>query len=372
MLVADDLPYELWPHSGSSGREAALLPRTAALVDAGLRLRRHYAYPLCGPSRASMLTGRYPHRAYFADPPSNGRTSMSMSACKGMSPGATSLAEKLRYEAGYRTAMVGKWHVGYASLSYAPWARGFESAHGFFASGIDHFTKCSYIAPRPDNKSAASWCRTLGPGSSERLYDWFEHERGDSLDAAAYLSPGHPRYNDTYIAYLHQESGRQIVANHNTTRDQPLFLYYAFAAVHSPLQAPPELLARVDQLRPPAYFPACGWFDWGTFPNPSPFNPASPVPYVPSSEPTATCNIEERRLLEAMALSMDDTVGILVDALRQKGMWDSSLIVFVSDNGGAINQHATGASNSRPSHRAASAPAVASRMLCSRPAFDLW
>jgi len=262
---------------------------------------------------------------------------MTMTACKGISPGATSLAEKLRDEAGYRAHFVGKWHVGHATLSYTPWARGFDSSYGFFANGVDHFTKCSYQAPDPANKSAATWCKTLGRHSTVTLYDWFEHQRGAPLDEATYISPAHAEYSDTYLTHLHQDRARQIVLDHNAT-EGPLFLFFAFAAVHSPLQATPELLTRVDALRSASYFAACDWFDWGEWPNPMPRNPLSPIPHVPGEEPTATCSVHERRLLEAMALAIDDAVGVLVDAVRQRGMWDNTLLVFVSDNGGAINQ----------------------------------
>jgi hypothetical protein len=107
----------------------------------------------------------------------------------------------------------------------------------------------------------------------QHLYDWFEVFEGGE---PSYLSPGHERYNETYLTTLHEQRARQIILNHNRTR--PLFLLLAAAAVHSPLQATPALLARVDAIRGSDYWRRCGWFDWGTQHNPTPLNPASPLP----------------------------------------------------------------------------------------------
>ena len=79
-----------------------------------------------------------------------------MSSCRGVSPSMVSLPEKLN-SAGYKTHQVGKWHAGDVTLSYAPWNRGFESAAGFFSSGVDHFTKCLY-----NGLETMPWCRANG------------------------------------------------------------------------------------------------------------------------------------------------------------------------------------------------------------------
>ena len=67
LVVADDLPWALFPHAGNDGAAARpLMPHVDALRGDGLALRRHYAYHICAPSRASLLSGRWPHRAYRA------------------------------------------------------------------------------------------------------------------------------------------------------------------------------------------------------------------------------------------------------------------------------------------------------------------
>ena len=91
LVLADDLPWELFPRRGNDGAIALLPSVKRHLIDDGLTLERHYSFSLCAPARASLLTGRWPHRVYETS---------SMRACKGVSPGMSTLAEKLK-GAGY-------------------------------------------------------------------------------------------------------------------------------------------------------------------------------------------------------------------------------------------------------------------------------
>ena len=106
-LLADDFPYELWPRANNPAARALLPGLASSFVDNGLDLERFYTSQICAPARASLLTGRWPHRAYETS---------SMRACKGISPAMGTIAEKLR-GAGYSTALVGKWHAGYVTRS---------------------------------------------------------------------------------------------------------------------------------------------------------------------------------------------------------------------------------------------------------------
>ena len=174
------------------------------------------------------------------------------------------------------------------------------------------------------------------------LYDWFRQSDNENGGAPSYLSPGHPLYTSTYLPTLETQRARAIVLAHNMSHG-PLFLFLSLAAVHLPLQATDDLLHRVDALRGPggassAYFQSCAWFDWAGLPNPTPRNPISPNPTLPVDSHLATCVPSRRRLLEAMALSIDDTLASLIDALRMRGMYDNTLLVVTSDNGGALNQ----------------------------------
>ena len=107
LLVADDWGFELFPRRDTAGDvHKNLLPRIReAFVDDGLVLDRHYAHSTCAPSRASLLSGRWPHRAYDFSPEYE-----KYWGCRGVSPAMALLSERLQAQA-YRTHFVGKWHL---------------------------------------------------------------------------------------------------------------------------------------------------------------------------------------------------------------------------------------------------------------------
>ena len=100
---------------------------------------------------------------------------------------------------------------------------------------------------------------------------------------------------------------------------QPLFLFLSLSATHKPYLAPPGLTQRAALAHPPKYFHACPWVA------------GTPV----------KCRSHHRKGYEAMALGVDDLIGQLRQALDARGMWQSALMVFASDNGGPIGPQAS-------------------------------
>lgn len=129
MLIADDLGYGDPGFRGGSART----PHLDALAAESLELRRFYAQPVCTPTRASFLTGRRPERMRLHD------SALLPQATKGLPAAEVTLAERLR-DAGYATALVGKWHLGHARAEYLPNAQGFEHFTGMLFGG-DHYTR---------------------------------------------------------------------------------------------------------------------------------------------------------------------------------------------------------------------------------------
>src|SRR5688572_6691227 len=108
-------------------------PHLDRLADSGVKLEQFYVQPVCTPTRAALMTGLYPMRL-----------GLQLGVIKpesqhGLPLNARTLPQVLR-EAGYATAMTGKWHLGNGSPEYLPTARGFDHQHGFYLGATDYFT----------------------------------------------------------------------------------------------------------------------------------------------------------------------------------------------------------------------------------------
>jgi len=196
VIVADDLGNADLGYRGSPIRT----PNIDALARGGVRLESYYGQQLCTPARAALMTGRYPMRyglQSFVIFPSH---------TYGLSTDETTLPQALR-QAGYTTAMVGKWHLGHADRKYWPQNRGFDSFYGNLVGEVDYFTK----------------------------------ERGGLID---WQRDGRFLQEDGYYTDLIGDEAVRIIERQDPSK--PLFLYVASLAVHAPLQAPQ---AEVDAYR---------------------------------------------------------------------------------------------------------------------------
>lgn len=188
ILLADDLG---WHDVGYHGSEIRT-PNIDRLTSQGTRLEHMYAFPICSPTRGGLMTGRSPMRL-----------GLGYTVIRPWSPYGVPVAERFMPEAfrdaGYQTAIVGKWHLGHASRRFLPRARGFDHAYGFLNGNIDYFTH--------EREGGLDWNRD---GKSVR-------ERG-------------------YSTFLFGDEAIRWIGDRDKTR--PFFLYVAFNAPHAPLQAP--------------------------------------------------------------------------------------------------------------------------------------
>ena len=194
---------------GAAGATDIETPHLDALARHGVRFSQFYAAsPVCSPSRAGLLTGRHPYRAGMASnaPAESGRA--------GMPTGEVTIAEMLR-SAGYATALVGKWHLGF-SPETMPKAQGFDLSFGHMGGCIDNYSHFFF------------W---EGPNR----HDLFRDGREVQL-------PGR-FFGDLMV----EEASGFLERN----RDRPFFLYFAINAPHYPLQGDPKWLARYTGLRHP-------------------------------------------------------------------------------------------------------------------------
>jgi arylsulfatase I/J len=200
-ILADDVG---WKDVGFHGSDIKT-PNLDKLAQTGARLEQFYAQQLCTPSRAALMTGRYPMRYGLQTGviPSAGRY--------GLATDEWLLPQTLK-QAGYRTAIVGKWHLGHSDKKYWPSQRGFDYSYGPLIGEIDHFKH-----------------------ESHGVTDWFRNNR-------LIKEPGY----DTQL--LGADAVRQIEAHDVKS---PLFLYLAFTAPHTPYQAPQDYLDRYKAIADP-------------------------------------------------------------------------------------------------------------------------
>lgn len=194
-IVADDLG---WKDVGFHGAADIKTPHLDKLAAEGARLERFYVQPMCTPTRAALMTGRYPFRYGLQTMviPSKGTY--------GLATDEYTLPQTLK-DAGYRTAAIGKWHLGHADRKYWPRQRGFDYHYGAVLGEIDYFTH-----------------------SAHDVLDWQRDNQ--------------PVKEEGYVTRLLGEDAVKLIAGHDASK--PLFLYLAFTAAHAPYQALPEYLER--------------------------------------------------------------------------------------------------------------------------------
>ena len=197
-IVSDD---QGWKDVGFNGSDI-LTPNLDALARTGVQFEQFYALPMCTPSRAALMTGRYPFRYGLQTGviPSGGAYGLALDEF---------LLPQALHDAGYRTAAVGKWHLGHAKREYWPKQRGFDSYYGCLVGEIDHFKHTAH-----------------------GVVDWY---RDNTL-----------ANDEGYDTDLLGAEAVRIVLGHD--KNSPLFLYLAFTAPHTPYQAPAAWLEKYKHI----------------------------------------------------------------------------------------------------------------------------
>jgi len=199
LFLSDD---QGWKDVGYQGSEIKTvnIDRLAAM---GVRFNQFYVQPVCSPTRSSLLTGRYPIR--------QGLQVMVIRpwADYGLPLEERTLAQALK-KVGYKTAIVGKWHLGHHQRAYLPTKRGFDHQYGHYNGALNYFTH-------------------IRDGG----LDW--HRDDKALN------------EEGYTTNLIAREAVRIVESHNP--NQPLFLYVPFNAPHAKLQAPQEYIDRYPHIK---------------------------------------------------------------------------------------------------------------------------
>ncbi|RME70991.1 MAG: sulfatase [Verrucomicrobia bacterium] len=263
LIIADDAGYGDF---GFQGSRLIPTPHLDQLRAEGMRFEQAYVTAaVCGPSRAGILTGRYQQRFGFEENNVPGYMSPSSRLLgdeMGLPLDQPTIGDHLK-ALGYRTGYIGKWHQGNADR-YHPTRRGFDHFVGFRGGARDYFTPDdTYFEKRPE----------------DRIEYGFGH----------YEEPG------TYLTDFFADEAIRFVREN---RANPFLLILAFNAVHNPLQALPEDLARFPHLE------------------------------------------GKRKLVAAMTVALDRACGRFLDTLDALGLAENTLVVFTNDNGGPTDANA--------------------------------
>ncbi len=288
VILADDLGYgEL----GCQGNPEIPTPSIDSIARQGIRFTNGYvSAPNCSPSRAGLLTGRYQTRFGHEFNPIGARNE---EPGIGLPLRETTFVERL-HDAGYATALVGKWHLG-GTAPFHPQRRGFDYFYGFLHEG--HF----YVPPPWDGATTMLRRKALPGGERGRL-------RVGPVVYSTHMGHDEPPYDaDNPILrggqpveereYLTDAITRKAVDFVRRSAQQPFFLLVAYNAVHSPLQGADRYMQRFES-----------------------------IPDI------------HRRIFAAMLANLDDGVGKILEALRAADIEQNTLLFFLSDNGGPTRE----------------------------------
>ena len=310
LIVADDLGYT---DLGAYGAEIST-PNLDKLASGGVKMTSFYASPFCSPTRSMLLSGSDNHLVGFGDmselmlPEQRGKPGYEGYLNERVVP----VAQVLK-DAGYRTAMAGKWHLG-VKEEFSPASKGFEQSYAMVMGGASHWGDQSGIVAMDPAKPPKAIYR----------------ENGKAIDIPRDGFYSSQAFTDKLLDYL--KSGEKS--------GKPFFGYLAFTAPHWPLHAPEADIAKYegrykegyDKLRKerlermkrlgivpadtPVYEGHAYWPKWDSL--------------TPAQQ-----EAEARRMTvySAMVDHMDRQIGRVLDYLKARGELDNTFIFFMSDNG---------------------------------------
>lgn len=332
-ILSDDMGFS---DIGCYGGEIPT-PNLDSLAENGLRFTQFYNTGRCCPTRASLLTGLYPHQAgvghMMNDRGHDGYRGELNRHC-------VTIAEALK-PAGYRTYMAGKWHVTKAidpktEADKANWPRqrGFDRFYGTIHGAGSFFD----------------------PNTLTRDNDYVS-PYADPLYTPADMANGTYYYTDA----IADHASRFVMDHHQTNRDQPFFLYVAFTAAHWPMHALEKDIAKhegkydagYDAIRNARYQ---RMIELGLIRRDNTVN----FPIPTKSKETQHWEWDKRNMevYAAMIDNMDRGIGRLVESLKTTSQLDNTLICFLQDNGGCAEGYGRGGTGG-PRGDAPTLPALA-------------
>ena len=201
-IVADDLG---WQDVGFNGAMDLKTPNLDALAKGGAKFTQFYVQPMCTPTRAALMTGRYPFRYGLQTIVIPGPAGYGLDTSEWLMP-------QCLKDAGYSTAIIGKWHLGHGDIKYCPKQRGFDYQYGAMIGELDYYTH-----------------------SDAGVLDWFRNNK--PVKEKGYTTQ---LIGSDAVKYINGQSA-----------EKPFYLYLTFNAPHTPYQAPKEYVDRYQHVEDP-------------------------------------------------------------------------------------------------------------------------
>ena len=278
MIFMDDLG---WKDVGYNGAEFNT-PNMDNLAESGIILNQYYVHPVCSPTRTAFYTGRYAFRYNLTIPLDIGQ--------RRFLPQQIDTLPEILSDNGYDTHLVGKWHIGNGAWNQFPFSRGFDTFYGFSGGFIDYYNhqQCWEAwdgTPYP-SISGANNLRLLNSFFPEGIcvYDFFDEKKLD--------------INTEYFTKLFADRAIDIISEKNKDSN-PFFMFFSMGTPHTPIVQPPENFTECD-----------------------------PSLELYGIDRYHYCN---------MILEGDYQIGRIVNALKQNNLWENTILIFSTDNGGIAN-----------------------------------
>ena len=285
-ILADDLGYRDVGYHGSSVIETPTIDR---LAYGGVRLENYYTQESCTPSRSSLLSGRYPIHT--------GLQHKAIELCQANSlPKEMPTLAGMLHDAGYATHMVGKWHLGHYAEEVVPTQRGFDCFFGQL-SGMEYYythTWCEDAQVLIQNSVQHLKLQKLNRRNSTHSFiekfgsEWCGIDLRENEDRAV-------NYSGQYSTHLFTEKATEVIRAHAEKQaTKPLFLYLSYLSNHQPMDPAPE----------------------------------------PYTKQYLSIMDKNRTIYAGMTACVDESVLNITIALEKYGLWNNTIVIFSTDNGG--------------------------------------
>jgi arylsulfatase len=302
LIMSDDMGYS---DLGCYGGEI-VTPRLDQLAAGGLRFAQFYNTARCCPTRASLLTGLHPHQAGMGH--MTGSRHKEPGYRGDLLPNSVTIAEALK-TSNYRTYCIGKWHVTdqtdpNGSKHNWPLQRGFDRYYGIVTGAANYFDPHRLVR--------------------------------DNTTVSPFADSEYTPKNEYYLTRALSDNAVRFIKDHKAnTPDQPFFMYVAYTAAHWPMHAPEESVAKYKGKYDAGYKPVrearyARLRELGAIAEQWELSPqANDGEQVSNKKWEARC----MEVYAAMISEMDQGIGQITDSLKETGLYENTVILFLQDNG---------------------------------------